>query len=91
MYHSKEKKLNKNNNIIIANEKLNIISNIKKEDNGTQIGNWITKIDKNKNEAINILSIKPETLEKSIQYINLENESDANKEIKKMESINIKN
>ena len=77
------KKLNKNNNIIIANEKLNIISNIKKEDNGTQIGNWITKIDKNKNEAINILSIKPETLEKSIQYINLENESDANKEIKK--------
>ena len=36
-----------------------------------------------KNEDINILSIKPETLEKSIQYINLENESDANKEIKK--------
>ena len=68
-----ERKNNKKENIIISNEKLNIFSNIKKEEFGSQIGQWQTKIEKEIKNGINIIPSKPELIETGIQYKTLEN------------------
>ena len=64
---------NKNPNIIISNEKLNIFSNIKKEEFGTQIGSWNTKIENIKSNDINIIKSKPVLTEIGVQYKPSEN------------------
>ena len=60
-------------NIIISNDKLNIISNIKKEEFGSQIGQWQTKIEKVIKNDINIINTKPKLIEKGIQYKTIDN------------------
>ena len=68
-----EIKNNKKENIIIANDKLNIISKIKKEEFGSQIGQWQTKMVKDIKNDIHIIQSKPELIETGIQYKTLEN------------------
>ena len=69
-YNGKQKDIDKNKkeNIIITNDKLNILSNIKKEEFGIQIGSWDTKIENIKNNDINIIKIKPELTDTGVQY-----------------------
>ena len=64
---------NQENNKIISNDKLKILSNIKKEEFGHQIGSWETKIEKNENNNINIINEKPKLIETGIQYQTSEN------------------
>ena len=76
-YNGKQKNRNdeiKKPNIIISNDKLNILSNIKKEEFGIQIGSWDTKIENNKNYDINIINTKPVLTEIGVQYKPAENE-----------------
>ena len=68
-----ERKNNKKENMIISNEKLNIFSNIKKEEFGSQIGQWKTKIEKEIKNDINIIPSKIKLIETGIQYKTLEN------------------
>ena len=68
-----ERKNNKKENIIISNDKLNILSNIKKEEFGSQIGQWKTKIEKEIKNDINIIPSKIKLIETGIQYKTLEN------------------
>jgi hypothetical protein len=68
-----EIKNNKKENIIIANDKLNIISKIKKEEFGSQIGQWQTKMVKDIKNDIHIIQSKPKLIETGIQYKTLEN------------------
>ena len=63
----------KKENIIISNDKLNIISNIKKEEFGSQIGQWQTKLEKSIKNNINIKNKKPKSIEKGIQYKAIDN------------------
>ena len=75
-FNAKQKNKNDGNkkpNIIISNEKLNILSNIKKEEFGIQIGSWDTKIENIKSNDINIIKTKPILTEIGIQYKPSEN------------------
>ena len=72
LFEGKEQ-YNEKNNKIISNDKLNILSNIKKEEFGQQIGSWETKIEKNETNDINIINEKLKVIETGIQYQTSEN------------------
>ena len=68
-----KQKLDKKDNIIISNDKLYIISNIKKEEFGSQIGSWDTKIEKNEKNNINIIKKESKAIETDTQLKAFEN------------------
>ena len=79
---SYEQKIKKNEKIEnkITKSRLNIFSNIQKKEFGQQSEPWATQISQIKNN-INIIHIKPETVEESAQYTRAENIIDQPEEI----------